>query len=177
MRTILIVDDSLTVRMELAEALDSAGFHTIQCATIADARIALRSHPIALAILDIQLPDGDGIDLLVQIRKDFTLGELPVLMLSTEAEVHDRIRGLRGGANDFVGKPYDTYHVIARIRQLIGAPPVHGLVLIIDDSADYRAALSGALGKIGFVTATAAAGNEGLRLPPASRPPRADVAH
>ena len=119
MRTILIVDDSLTVRMELAEALDRAGFHTIQCATIADARIALRSHPIALAILDIQLPDGDGIDLLVQIRKDFTLGVLPVLLLSTEAEVRDRIRGLRGGANDFVGKPYDTYHVIARVGQLV----------------------------------------------------------
>src|SRR5262245_28654084 len=111
MRTILIVDDSLTVRMELAEALERAGFHTIQCATIADARIALRSHSIALAILDIQLPDGDGVDLLVQIRKDFTLGELPVLLLSTEAEVRDRIRGLRGGANDFVGKPYDTFQI------------------------------------------------------------------
>ena len=170
MRTILIVDDSLTVRMELAEALDSAGFRTIQCATIADARIALRSHPIALAILDIQLPDGDGLDLLAQIRKDFTLGELPVLMLSTEADVRDRIRGLRGGANDFVGKPYDTYHVIARVRQLIGAPPVHGLVLIIDRSAEFRGALSDALTKIGFVTATAAAGNDGLRLAATSRP-------
>lgn len=85
MRTILVVDDSLTVRMELAEALESAGFHTLQCATIADARVALRSHPIALAILDIQLPDGDGVDLLVQIRKDFTLSQLPVLLLSTEA--------------------------------------------------------------------------------------------
>src|SRR6185503_7033711 len=170
MRTILIVDDSLTVRMELAEALDRAGFHTIQCATIADARVALRSHPIALAILDIQLPDGDGVDLLVQIRKDFTLGELPVLMLSTEAEVRDRIRGLRGGANDFVGKPYDTYHVIARVGQLIGAPPIQGLVLIIDDSAEFRDQLADALTRIGFVTATASAGNEGLRLAATSRP-------
>src|SRR5215813_11757042 len=159
MRTILIVDDSLTVRMDLAEALDSAGFHTIQCATIADARIALRSHPIALAILDIQLPDGDGVELLAQIRKDFTLGELPVLMLSTEAEIKDRIRGIRGGANDFIGKPYDTYHVIARVRQLVGAPPVHDLVLIIDDSSTFRGELSEALAKIGFQTATATGGN------------------
>src|SRR5215510_7339285 len=119
MSTILIVDDSLTVRADLAAALDSAGFHSIQCGTIADAGVALRSHRIALAILDIQLPDGDGIDLLAQIRKDFTLGELPVLLLSTEAEVRDRIRGLRGGANDFVGKPYDPDHVIGRVRQLI----------------------------------------------------------
>src|ERR1041384_4060211 len=170
MRTILIVDDSLTVRMELAEALDSAGFRTIQCATIADARIALRSHPIALAILDIQLPDGDGVDLLGQIRKDFTLGELPVLMLSTEAEIKDRIRGIRGGANDFIGKPYDTYHVISRVRQLVGSPQVHDLVLIIDDSSTFRGELSEALGRFGFATATASGGNEGLRMAATLRP-------
>jgi DNA-binding response OmpR family regulator len=170
MRTILIVDDNLTVRTDLAEALGTAGFQAIQCATIADARIALRSQPIALAILDHQLPDGDGVELLAQIRKDFTLGELPVLMLSTEAEVKDRIRGLRGGANDFVGKPYDTYHVIARIRQLIGAPPVHGLVLIIDGNPTFRNELAAALTRAGFATQAAAAGNEGLRLAASSRP-------
>jgi len=170
MSTILIVDDSVAVRVDLAEALDSAGFHTTVCATIAEARTALRSQPIALAILDLQLPDGDGIELLGQIRKDFTLGELPVLLLSTEAEVKHRIRGLRSGANDFVGKPYDTYHVIARIRQLIGAPPVRDLVLMIDSSAEFCTALSGALTGIGFVTATAGDGNEGLQLAATVRP-------
>jgi two-component system NtrC family sensor kinase len=170
MSTILIVDDSLTVRMDLAEALTDAGFHTVLCSTIADARVALRTQPIALAILDIQLPDGDGVELLAQIRKDFTLSELPVLMLSTEAEIKDRIRGIRGGANDFVGKPYDTYHVISRIRQLIGGPPVRDLVLIIDDSSTFRGELSDALTKAGFVTAVAANGNEGLRLAASTRP-------
>jgi DNA-binding response OmpR family regulator len=170
MATILIVDDSLTVRMDLSEALDSAGFRTVLCATIADARIALRSQHIAVAILDIQLPDGDGVDLLGQIRKDFTLGELPVLMLSTEAEIKDRIRGIRHGANDFIGKPYDTYHVISRVRQLVGSPQVHDLVLIIDDSSTFRGELSDALAKIGFQTATAAGGNEGLRMAATLRP-------
>src|ERR1044071_3531785 len=170
MATILIVDDSLTVRMDLAEALDGAGFRTILCATIAEARIALRSQRIALAILDHQLPDGDGVDLLGQIRKDFTLGELPVLMLSTEAEIKDRIRGIQGGANDFIGKPYDTYHVISRARQLVGAPQVHDLVLIIDDSSTFRGELSDALGRFGFATATASGGNEGLRMAATLRP-------
>jgi two-component system NtrC family sensor kinase len=170
MTTILIVDDSLAVRVDLAEALDSAGFHTILCATIGEARIALRSQQIALAILDLQLPDGDGVDLLRQIRKDFTLGELPVLMLSTEAEVKHRIRGLRGGANDFVGKPYDTHHVIARIRQLIGAPPVRDLVLVIDNDVEFSTALSDALIRAGFVTATAAGGSAGLQLAATVRP-------
>jgi DNA-binding response OmpR family regulator len=170
MSTILIVDDSRAVRADLAEALDRAGFHTILCTTIAEARIALRSQPIALAILDLQLPDGDGVELLALIRKDFTLGELPVLMLSTEAEVKHRIRGLRGGANDFVGKPYDTYHVIARIRQLIGAPPVRDLVLIVDSDPEFCTELSGALTAIGFATASAAGGNDGLQLAATARP-------
>jgi two-component system NtrC family sensor kinase len=170
MATILIVDDSLTVRMDLAEALAGAGFQPMHCSTIAEARVALRSQPVALAILDIQLPDGDGIDLLAQIRRDPTLGELPVLLLSTEAEVKDRIRGIRGGANDFIGKPYDTYHVISRVRQLVGAPPAHDLVLIIDDSSTFRGELSEALGKIGFQIATATGGNEGLRMAATLRP-------
>jgi len=170
MATILIVDDSLTVRMDLAEALDGAGFHTILCGSIAEARVALRSQRVALAILDTQLPDGDGVELLGQIRKDFTLGELPVLMLSTEAEIKDRIRGIRGGANDFIGKPYDTYHVISRVRQLVGSPQVHDLVLIIDDSSTFRGELSEALGKLGFATATATGGNEGLRMAATLRP-------
>ncbi|TMQ04416.1 MAG: response regulator [Deltaproteobacteria bacterium] len=166
----LIVDDSLTVRMDLAEALETAGFQTVPCRTLAEARVALRSHPIALAVLDIQLPDGDGVDLLAQIRRDSTLCELPVLMLSTEAEIKDRIRGIRGGANDFIGKPYDTYYVISRIRQLIGAPPIHDLVLIIDDSLRFRGELSEALAKAGFAIATATGGNEGLRMAATLRP-------
>jgi DNA-binding response OmpR family regulator len=170
MSTILIVDDSPTVRMDLADELDRAGFHTVVCATIAEARSALRGHRIALAILDLQLPDGDGVELLVQIRKDFTLRELPVLMLSTEADVSDRIRGLRGGANDFVGKPYDSHYVIERIRQLISAPPVRDLVLIVDDDETFRGELSVALRAVGFVTATTAGGGAGLRMASASRP-------
>jgi DNA-binding response OmpR family regulator len=170
MSTILIVDDSLTVRADLTEALECAGFETVPCQTIADARIALRSQPITLAILDTQLPDGDGVELLAQIRRDATLGALPVLMLSTEAEIKDRIRGIRGGANDFIGKPYDTYYVISRVRQLIGAPPAHDLVLIIDDSPTFCGELSEALAKAGFVTASAAGGQEGLRMAATLRP-------
>ena len=55
-----VVDDSVTVRRDLAEALDSAGFQSILCATIAEARIALRSQPIALAILDLSCPTVTG---------------------------------------------------------------------------------------------------------------------
>jgi two-component system NtrC family sensor kinase len=168
--SILIVDDSITVRMDLAESLESAGFAAIPCGTLAEARTALRTQPVALAILDVRLPDGDGIELLEQIRRDPTLSRLPVLMLSSEAEIKDRVRGLRTGANDYVGKPYDTEHVIARIRQLIGGPPVRDLVLVIDSDPVYRTALSSTLGRAGFSTASSSNGVVGLQLAASVRP-------
>jgi two-component system NtrC family sensor kinase len=170
MPAVLIVDDSLTVRMDLGDALEVAGFRAIPCATIAEARIALRTHPVALAILDVRLPDGDGVELLEQIRRDHTLSALPVLMLSSEAEIKDRVRGLSMGANDYVAKPYETTQVIARIRALIGGPPVRDLVLVIDDDATSRKLLAVALNKAGFKTATAAGGAEGLQLAASTRP-------
>ena len=170
MAAILIVDDSLTVRMDLGDALEAAGFRAIPCATIAEARIALRTHQIALAILDVRLPDGDGVELLEQIRREPTLERLPVLMLSSEAEIKDRVRALQQGANDYVAKPYDTAQVIARIRGMIGGPPVRDLVLVIDDNPTYRADLSQALVSAGFVTALAASAADGLHLAATERP-------
>ena len=168
--SILIVDDSVTVRTDLADSLAAAGFTAIPCGTLAEARTALRTQAVSLAILDVRLPDGDGIELLEQIRRDPMLSRLPVLMLSSEAEVKDRVRGLRTGANDYVGKPYDTEHVIARIRQLIGGPPVRDLILVIDSDPTYRTDLSASLGRAGFSTASSSNGLVGLQLAASVRP-------
>jgi two-component system NtrC family sensor kinase len=172
MSAILVVDDSLTVRMDLIEALDTVGFRSVAAANLAEARTALGSHTIALAILDVLLPDGDGVEFLEELRANPRYAELPVLMLSTEAEVKDRIRGLRTGANDYIGKPYDTAAMIDRIRQLIGgsgAAPDR-LVVVIDDSPTFRAAIVDALGRAGYATAEASSGPEGLRIAAVHRP-------
>src|SRR5512147_1980405 len=113
MSAILIVDDSSTVRADLTDALESAGFRVIPCATLADARTALRTQSIALAILDVTLPDGDGLELLEQVRRDHVLSGLPVLILSSWSEIFDRIRDLRVEYDDCVGRPYDIEHVVA----------------------------------------------------------------
>lgn len=176
MSSILIVDGSTSVRMDLGDALEAAGFRAIPCGTIAEARAALRTQTIALAILDVRLPDGDGLELLAQVRGDATLSALPVLMLSSAAEVKDRIRYLTSGANDYVGKPYDVHQVIARVRQLIGGPPVRDLVLVIDSDATYRATLGDALVTAGYALATAASGSNGLQLAATARPTAIAVA-
>ena len=139
--SILIVDDSLTVRMDLRETFESAGFATTCCDRLASAREALALQTFSLVILDVLLPDGDGVDLLREI-KSASRPALPVLLLSTEAEVQDRVRGMRTGADDYIGKPYDANYVLARTRELTrrrepGRPKQDNL-LLIDDSATFR---------------------------------------
>ncbi len=112
-------DDSLTVRMDLAEAFEAAGLETVLAATAAETRLVLGREAVALVILDVVLPDADGLELLKEIKSSASVAPPAVLLLSTEAEVADRIRGLQTGADDYVGKPYDTGYVIARARALL----------------------------------------------------------
>ncbi|HEY8088754.1 MAG TPA: response regulator, partial [Polyangiaceae bacterium] len=169
---ILIVDDSLTVRMDLAEALEEAGFPVRVGACLADARATLARESPSLVVLDVVLPDGDGIELLREIRAN-EKHHTTVLMLSTEAEVADRIRGLKTGADDYVGKPYDRGYVVARARELLrkAAPSRTGAtVLVIDDSATFREELRHALENAGYGVLTASSGEQGLRIAAGSRP-------
>jgi DNA-binding response OmpR family regulator len=180
---VLIVDDSLTVRMDLAEAFVRAGFRTLPCATVAESRLALAGELVSVAVLDVVLPDGDGIDLLQEIRRSQATATIPILMLSSEAEVKHRIRGLQTGADDYVGKPYDTGYVVARAIELLrshfGAAGADAgtdvaaaqtTILVIDDSLTFREELREALEQAGYRVVAANNGEEGLRVAAASRP-------
>ncbi len=165
---VLVVDDSLTVRMDLRDTLDAAGFAVTPCATLAEARRLLAERQFDLVVLDVRLPDGDGIDLLREIRERTGAARLPVMLLSTEADVRDRVRGMQTGADEYVGKPYDSAYVVARARML--APRAKGVVLqsrrtvlVIDDSETFRAVIASALGQV-YEVRTASSGEEGLRL-------------
>ncbi|GAA2640527.1 hypothetical protein GCM10010399_87640 [Dactylosporangium fulvum] len=176
--TVLIVDDSLTVRMDLHEAFEQEGFRTVLCAGHAEALAALDREQFDVAVLDVRLPDGDGLDLLRRLRDHHRHADVAVLLLSSEAEVHDRLRGLRTGADEYVGKPYDAGAVVARSRELLHAtaPPgdAQRSVLVIDDSLTFREELRRALTAEGYEVFTAASGEEGLRVA-AARPPGAII--
>jgi two-component system, NtrC family, sensor kinase len=176
---VLIVDDSLTVRMDLAEAFEAVGLRPLLCASIREAREAFTTEAIDLVILDVLLPDGDGVELLEEIRTRRETCDLPILMLSSEAEVKDRIRGLQTGANEYVGKPYDAGYVVARgqellrQRQRVNSSPVAAedvSILVIDDSVTFCEELRRALERSGYGVITASSGEKGLRLAAAHRP-------
>ncbi len=172
--SVLIVDDSLTVRMDLNEAFEAAGFATTLCDTLAASREALGRGKFAVVILDVLLPDGDGLEFLKEVKAT-ALAAPPVLLLSSESEVRDRIRGLKTGADEYVGKPYDTSYVVARARELIRRtrPAMargSATVLVIDDSATFRDLLRDAFQAAGYSVVAAENGEEGLRLAVASAP-------
>jgi two-component system, NtrC family, sensor kinase len=173
--SVLIVDDSLTVRMDLGEAFELTGFATTLCSTLAEARSALSTGSFSLIILDVLLPDGDGIDLLQEIRQTPATAETLVMVLSSEAEVSDRTRGLKTGGNEYIGKPYDQSYVVARALELLrtrepGSAARSTTVLIIDDSPTFREELKSVLELSGYAVVTAGTGEEGLRAAVDARP-------
>jgi two-component system NtrC family sensor kinase len=171
---VLIVDDSLTVRMDLHEAFRAGGFDAIPCASIAEARDALARGNVDAVVLDVLLPDGDGVEFLKELRAMPRYAATTIFMLSTEAEVKDRVRGLRTGADEYVGKPYDARNVVSRARQLLRerAPAGAGAttILVIDDSLTFRMELQRALEHEGYEVIAAATGEDGLRAAADRRP-------
>jgi two-component system NtrC family sensor kinase len=172
-RPVLVVDDSLTVRMDLVEAFEAAGIRAIPAANLAAAREVMRTEDVGLVVLDVRLPDGDGVELLREIRSDAG-SHVRVMMLSSDAAVRDRMRGLDAGADEYVGKPYDRDYVISRAQELLRFDDATRgaaiCVLVVDDSATFRHALADALAAEGYKVLTAASGEEGLRTAAAKRP-------
>src|SRR5260370_1102198 len=112
--------------------------------------------PFGLIILDVLLPDGDGIEFLREIRTTPSTAGAPVMLLSSEAEVRDRVRGLNTGADEYVGKPYDQSYVVARARELLrkrepaNESPKSKTILVIDDSPTFREELKFVLESSGY---------------------------
>jgi two-component system response regulator TctD len=117
---LLVVEDNEELAKLLKQGLRSGGYETDLLATIAEARAALETTRYAALILDIGLPDGDGLSILREIRhrKD----PLPVLVLTARGSVHDRVGGLRCGADDYLVKPFALEELIARLEALLRRP-------------------------------------------------------
>lgn len=170
---VVIVDDSLTVRMDLAEAFGESGFDVVLCSTAAEARAAFHEPP-ALVVLDVVLPDGDGLTLLAELRAKQGFERVRVILLSSETDVADRIRGLTQGADEYIAKPYDANYVVARAAELQRRDPAQRddavTILVIDDSLTYREELGEKLVEAGYRPVLTSSPKEGLRRAADVRP-------
>ena len=116
---ILIVDDEPHIRRILGFLLDQRGYVTSQAADGVEAvEVARRERP-DLILLDLMMPRMDGFEVCEALRSDFVTSQIPVIMLTAKGEVSDKVRGLEGGANDYLTKPYDNKELIARVQNML----------------------------------------------------------
>ena len=168
--SILVVDDSLTVRMDLKTAFEAGGYECTLAATLAAGRDALRKSLFDLIVLDVQLPDGDGVAFLSELKAIVETRAIPVILLSLEADVRARVRGLTTGADEYVGKPYDKGYLLRCTNELISKrrsnAAVHQLpnLLVIDPSEVFRSWLKQLVEPNGYSLVEGQSGAQGLRL-------------
>lgn len=113
MASLLLVEDDRTLGLSLRLALGEDGHHLTVAPTLADARAATDARAFDLVLLDLGLPDGDGLDLCRELRE--AGDHMPIIALTARGTLHDRVAGLQVGADDYVTKPFDLPELRARI--------------------------------------------------------------
>lgn len=117
---VLLVEDNLRLSTLIRRGLEKEDFTVDGVGTIADAEAALGTAPYDVVILDLGLPDGDGLDLLRSMRAGGS--HVPVLVLTARDGVDDRVKGLNAGADDYLLKPFAVEELTARLRALLRRP-------------------------------------------------------
>jgi DNA-binding response OmpR family regulator len=117
---VFVVEDDLRLGQVLREGLGKAGFAVDLCTCKRDAAEALANFPYDALILDLGLPDGDGLQLCLDVRSRGNT--VPVLMLTARDAVEDRIAGLNAGADDYLIKPFAMAELVARVKALLRRP-------------------------------------------------------
>lgn len=175
---VLIVDDDRYVAEAYGRTLSRAGYAVGYAGTGGECLEFLRrAHP-RLVLLDVVLPDGNGVDVCAEIKSWTALGHLPVIQVSgLRTSTDDTVRGLMAGCDGYLIKPVSSGTLLSQVRaalaradELRTPQPVRLRILVVDDDSSVAKALAGllhALGHTAHVTYTAA---EGLTLAAALKP-------
>ena len=117
MTRMLVVEDDASIRESLSDYFLARAWVVTACSSRADAAAWLARDRFTVVLLDLLLPDGDGLDLLRDLRRrgDRT----PVIALTARGEVEHRVRGLQSGADDYLVKPYSLHELSARVQALL----------------------------------------------------------
>lgn len=124
--TIIVVEDDAAMRRGLEDNLEIEGYHVVTASTMRDGRVAAMKRNPDLIILDVMLPDGDGIELCKQLRAEGHTE--PIIMVTAKGAEMDKVLALEIGADDYVVKPFSLRELLARIhahlrRSQIQEPP------------------------------------------------------
>jgi two-component system, OmpR family, response regulator len=117
---ILLVEDSVRLQELLADALNRAGYGLDAVGTVAELLNAVAAVRYDLIIVDLGLPDGDGLEAIRTLRK--TSLAIPILIITARGSIEDRVEGLDSGADDYLIKPFNHAELLARVRALMRRP-------------------------------------------------------
>lgn len=112
----LVVDDDAEIRHELQAYLQRFGMVVSAAASGAEMRRLLGAQPVDVVVLDLMLPDADGLQLCRQVQAEH---RLPVIMLTAQGDAASRVLGLEFGADDYLGKPFEPRELVARINAVL----------------------------------------------------------
>ena len=128
MSRLLLVDDDARLTDMVGAYLRHNGFEVDTAGSLAAARSRLQQESFDALVLDLMLPDGDGLDFTRELRSQPRTRRLPLLMLTARGEPTDRIVGLEIGADDYLGKPFEPRELLARLKALLrrAAPDAGG---------------------------------------------------
>jgi len=122
---VLLLEDDADIRTGLEQHLKREGFSVVSCSTGKEAlqglthASSIQAHHLDAALLDLTLPDMDGLDVLRAIRNDPAWRSLPVILVTARSEEIDRVLGLELGADDYISKPYSSRELVARLRAIL----------------------------------------------------------
>jgi two-component system chemotaxis response regulator CheY len=122
-KTVLIVDDSLTIRQQISLTLKSAGYQIVEACDGREGVDALRAHAgIAMVLCDVNMPCMNGLEFLETIKGEAAGPPIPVIMLTTEGSPDLITRAKRAGAKGWIVKPFQTDLLLAAVRRIAGEP-------------------------------------------------------
>ena len=116
---LLLIDDDARLTAMVGEYLGAAGYSVVSAGSLAAGRRQLQAESFDALVLDLMLPDGDGLELCSEVRASPRTRGLPLLMLTARGEPLDRIVGLELGADDYLPKPFEPRELLARVKALL----------------------------------------------------------
>ena len=122
MLSVLIVEDDITFSLMLTTRLGKKGFEVKALSSVSDAKRQIESVSYDLILSDLRLPDGDGIDLLKWVKEKYA--SLPLIMMTSYAEIQTAVQAIKLGASDYIAKPLNPEELLSKIREVVKTPAV-----------------------------------------------------
>lgn len=119
MRTVLVVDDSNTVREMIADLLGKVGIKVLEASDGAEAKQKIEASPPDLVVMDIVMPNMNGYELCRWVKNNRTTQDIPVVICSSKGEEFDRYWGMKQGADAYIAKPFRPDEMVETVKQLL----------------------------------------------------------